>query len=436
MSTPFAAQRTARLPRPWIDGALEAAGNALARRRDVVRIVQWIFVAIYLFLLLAPLLTPLAPAHAQWFPRLATMAEALFWGIWWPAVLLSVMVFGQFWCGLFCPDGTLTEEASRRGLALKIPAGMRHGALPLGLFAVLALIEQLSGARHSHAGTVLLLGTVSISAIATGFLYGRGKRVWCRYLCPTESIFSLLSRCAVLHFKVDRATWDAAPRPVPKPVDCPPLLDIRRLTSNEKCSMCGRCSGHRDAVKLSLRSPGHEIALLRDDQARIWEAGGIVFVLVGLLYGLIYGAHGPWHDPIATALPSTWPGVIGDLMSTLAVAAALGGGVAALLLAAARGRRATACRLAYGLIPLAGVGLVLSALEHSFDLLMRSGWLDDANTIFWVRAVLLLIAVPWSAWLGRLLLGESRQPRLTHLIYLGAALLLASAYLLAPVAPR
>ncbi|THF67587.1 4Fe-4S binding protein [Pseudothauera nasutitermitis] len=414
---------------------MRAFGDTLRRRQDVVRALQWGFVALYLFLLFVPLLAPLAPAHGAFFARVAHWAEALFWGFWWPAVILSMMLFGQFWCGVFCPDGALTEFASRRGLGRKIPPWMRRAALPLALFALIVVYEHLSGARHSHGGTLLVLGTVSLGAVLTGLLYGRGKRVWCRYLCPTASIFSMLARCAVLHFKVDREAWDRAPRPLPGAVDCPLLLDVRRLRSNEKCSMCGRCSGHRDAVRLAWRAPGQELATLGDGEVREWEAVGILFVLIGLFYGAMHWQGSAWHGWLAAALGGAggWRGgTAAALLAILLAAGTLGGTIGLLLLAAARGRYREACRLAYGLIPLGGAGLMLGAMEHSFAILRRADVLLDATHLHALRAMVLMVAAAWSVVLGMRMqraVGRARG------FYPMSVLLLLIAYLFAPVSP-
>jgi len=367
---------------------MKAFGDFLHHRQDAVRRVQWVMVAVYFSLLLGPVL---APASA-----LGLVAEAVFWGVWWPLVILSMMVFGQFWCGVLCPDGTVSECASRHGKGAKPTETLRWGWWPLVLFDLVTLFSDASDAHHSSWGTLAAVGGMSVLALATGLWFGRGRRVWCRYLCPAGSVFSLLARCSILHFKVDRAVWDAAPRPAPKPVDCPLLLDVRRLTSNEKCNMCGRCSGHRGAVELSWRKPGSEIEGLKADEVRPWDAVGICFVLIGLSFG---GLH--------------WTG---DFVAILAVALGLGSAVTMLLvLAAGKGW----ARLAYGLIPLAGFGLFLGAAEHSLALL------DLTILLPWLRGGFVALGLAWSARLGWVL-AEGWRGRI---VYGAILVVLAFAYL-------
>lgn len=357
---------------------LQALGDLVQRRQDVVRGTQWAVVSLYAVLMLGPVLALATDPHGRVFARMAQFTEAMFWGLWWPAVIVTMMLFGQVWCGLMCPDGLLTETASRHGRALKPPAWMRRDGLALALFVLVTFASDATDAHRSHWGTLLTVGTLTLAAVATGLVYGRGKRIWCRYLCPAGSLFSLLARCAVLHFRVDRQRWDTAPKPVPRAVECPLLLDVRRLISNEKCNMCARCSGHRGAVELAARPPGSEIATLQDSDARGWDAAGISYVLIGLGYGGAIG-HGDWR-----------------LIAALTLGA--GSFTAAMLAIAALGRRALAIRIAYGLIPLGGIGLALGAVEHSFALLAEAGVQTGAAEA-WLRVCALAIGTAWSGWL-------------------------------------
>jgi polyferredoxin len=408
-----------RWPSPAV---IQSFGDLLQRRQDVIRRIQWLFVALYATLLIGPVVLPSLAANQALIEQLTRSAQFVFWGLWWPGVLLGTMLFGQFWCGILCPDGALTEFASRHGRHGKIPAWLRRGGWPLLAFTLITLLEHLIDAHRYAATTLLTVGGTTALAIVCGLLLGKGKRVWCRYLCPVGGVFSLLARCAVFHFKVDRAVWDAALRPLPKPIDCPPLLDVRRLRSNEKCSMCGRCSGHRDAVKLALRKPGDEISTMPAQEARIGDAMGIMLVLIGLTFGLVHW-RGSWPHRVLTqslqehALAAasgidawrwllrvpigqgaTGADAIAGLGAILLLALLVTAVLAALLVAVAGGRMQRAGQLAYSLIPLAGFGLVGAALAHASSILGVVGPGDWPGAS--LLHLLLGIGAVWSWQLG------------------------------------
>lgn len=410
-------------------GWLQRAGDTLQRRQAVVRRIQWLFVGIYYFLLIVPAVLPHPASRAEVFSSLAGWAEILFWGIWWPAVILGTMLFGQFWCGVFCPDGALTEKISGHGRGGKIPGWVRWPGWPLLAFSVVLVYEHLVDAYRVPRAILLSVGGASLLALLCGYFFGRGKRVWCRYLCPASSLFSLLARCAIFHFKVDREAWDSAPKPLPRAVDCPPLLDVRRLRSNEKCSMCGRCSGHRNAVALALRAPGSEIVGMDEGEIRLADAAAICLVLIGLCYSAIHGRDG--------VLAAYWQGAgwAGSpaLAGVLLTALLLGTAVAGLLWAVGGFRRVAACHLAYSLIPLAGCGLFLGTLEHSFKLLSEAGLALEA-WFFGIRLVFVVLGAAWAWCLGWQVLQRWHGPSsgrygLLHALSLGA---LAVLYQLAP----
>lgn len=139
------------------DGWLQRVGDTLQQRQDVIRRLQWCFVAIYYFLLIVPALLPQPASRAELFTSLAGIAEIVFWGIWWPGVILSMLLFGQFWCGVFCPDGALTEFASRHGRGGKIPGWVRWSGWPLAAFSLVVLYEHLVDA-YSAPRAILLTG--------------------------------------------------------------------------------------------------------------------------------------------------------------------------------------------------------------------------------------------------------------------------------------
>jgi polyferredoxin len=448
---------------------LARLGDWMAAHRNAIVVLQWVIVTLYAVLVVLPALLPhpnpearlfssdfgaaslvapaccttpggaalqeKMPAAAAWYERLVLLAQYLFWGIWWPFVILSMMLVGRVWCGVLCPEGALAEFASRHGRGGAIPRWMRWAGWPFLAFVLTTVYGQLISVYEYPQAALLILGGSTVAAVGVGYLYGRGKRVWCRYLCPVSGVFALLARLAPIHFKVDRDTWNTHPQRI-HAVDCPPLLNVKRLDGMAQCHACGRCSGHRDAVALAMRSPSAEI--VGGDAPKPWEAPLLLFGMLGVATGAFQWTVSPWfvrlkqatagwlidHDAdwlfgdspawwLLTRYPAendvfTWLDGAVILVWIFGVAMLLGGTAWLAMRAAARVAGADWRRLALGLTPLAGLGLFLGLSMMTATHLRAEGvalgWLAN------LRIALLAIAVLWSAWLGLRLSGDGRGP--------------------------
>lgn len=440
-------------PLPLAGSALRPPGPALLARYGewlrthaaAVRVAQWSVVAVYAVLLVVPACLPLPPDDARAFDNVTVFAQWAFWGLWWPFVILSMLVAGRTWCGVLCPEGTLTEAASRVGLGLSAPRWLKWAGWPFVAFALTTVYGQLVSVYQYPKAALLVLGGSTLAAIAVGLLFGRDKRVWCRHLCPVNGVFGLLSRLAPVHFRVDRAAWSRnAGRIAIHPVNCAPMVRIRRMTGNAECHMCGRCSGHLAAVELAARAPDREIVSIEPQAASRWDAMLVVVGLIGISIGAFQWSASPWlvrakvaatewivaHGPawlledgapwwLLTHYPDandvfTWldgalvVGYIG------AAAATLSASVFALLALAARilpaPRVAQVWRLSYALVPLAGLGVFLGLSSLTATLAKAEGarlaWLPFA------RGAVLAAGSAWSlalAW--RMLAPAQTRPR-------------------------
>lgn len=413
------------------NSALNSLGDAMRRHAALIRRLQWAVVTFYAVLLVTPALLPLPNSQARILDDLTLLAQFIFWGLWWPFVLLSIVLFGRLWCGLLCPEGSLSEWASQHGRGQGVPRWMRWGGWPTLAFCLTTVYGQLISVYDYAQAALLILGGSTLAAILVGLLYGRGKRVWCRYLCPVSGVFALLARLAPVHFKVDEQRWLENPQPRLPPPNCAPLLDIRRMRGAAECHACGRCSGQRGAVRLIARSSNQEILHSPAQSVSHWDTRLLLFGVIGLAMGAFQWTVSPWfialkqtlaewlvkrdiYWPLETSAPwwllTHYPQV-NDIFSwldgavilcyLLGSALLIGGGLWVLVRAAAqtiRGAERAFQQLALTLIPLGAAGLFLGLSATTVKLLRYEGFV-----LAWVlpaRAALLGAAMAWSLWLA------------------------------------
>ncbi|KVM67932.1 MULTISPECIES: 4Fe-4S binding protein [Burkholderia] len=428
MSTPVGGARWSRL---------SEAGHWMQRHGALIRGIQWVVVAVYAFLILVPAFTPLPDDTAHLWNNLTLAAQFVFWGIWWPFVLLSMVMLGRVWCGVLCPEGALAEFASRFGRGRAIPRWMRWGGWPFVAFGITTIYGQMVSVYQYPRAVLLVLGGSTFAAMVIGLLYGREKRVWCKYLCPVNGVFALLARLAPLRFKVDEVAWrrsytqgEHGHRVIP--INCAPLVPLRNMKGAAACHMCGRCSGHRDAIALTMRSPSEEVVQLGDAQASAWDTALILYGLLGVAIGAFHWSASPWFVTIKQWLAGwlidhdiTWPletnapwfllthypeqndvfsWLDGGLVVSYIVGTGLVYGTALLIVLSAatamlgRFERVRLHHLTQALIPLAGAGVFLGLSATTLSLLRAEHLpLDWASP---VRISILVGSNLWSAWLA------------------------------------
>ncbi len=280
---------------------LQRLGDAMQQHRLFIQGVQWFVVIFYFTLLIWPALLPMPKDYVHIYENLILFAQFIFWGIWWPFVMLSMVLVGRVWCGVFCPEGFLSEWSSHHGLGHSIPRWMRWGGWPFVAFVLTTIYGQLISVYEYPKAALLILGGSTIVAMIIGFIYGQGKRVWCRHLCPANGVFSLLSRLAPIHFSVDQKKWNQAPHRT-SAVNCAPLVSVRNMTGNSNCHMCGRCSSHRNAVTLKGRSVNKEIISISKNDANPWDIALLFLGLLGVATGAFQWSASPWFVSIKQRL--------------------------------------------------------------------------------------------------------------------------------------
>ena len=432
MAAPAFPLRTFGL-REAVDAHLARFGDWLRARGRLIQAVQWTVVAVYAVLVIVPAVLPL-PGNAQhvW-DDLTLAAQFAFWGIWWPFVLVSMVLVGRAWCGVLCPEGTLTEFASRWSRGYAIPHWITWGGWPFVAFAGTTVYGQMTSVYGYPKPVLVVLGGSTVAAIVIGLLYGRNKRVWCRYLCPVNGVFAVLAKLAPVSFQVDRPVWAASPKPTKRSsFNCAPLVPVKAMRGAGSCHMCGRCSGHRGAVSLGLRSPNHEIVHVSGDEPSSEQTGLILFGMMALAVGAFQWSSSPWYVEakqwLATWLVErglTWPlehaapwFVLTNYPEKNDVLTLLDGGLLLAYIAGATvvlglalsGSVALATRalgpfsarrfhhLTQTLIPVAGCGIFLGLSALTVTFLRGDGIV--VPYVPEIRAALLAGASLWSVWLA------------------------------------
>ena len=278
--------------KPEPQGRLEKVGLFLRKNRRLIIAIQWVIVVLYAAMVIIPAFLPLPPEDAHIWDNLRLFAQFCFWGLWWPGVMIATVTMGRVWCGFFCPEGAMTEWISQYGRGKALPRWLKWTGWPFVAFVMTTVYGQLVSVYEYPQAALLVLGGSTIAALGIGLLYGREKRIWCRYLCPASGVFAVLAKIAPLHYKVDRAAWDRHQGDY-EPVNCAPLLDVRRMTSASECHSCGRCAGQRDAVTYSARSPFAEILDL-DAPAKTPDALTLVYGVLGVATAAFQWTLSPW----------------------------------------------------------------------------------------------------------------------------------------------
>lgn len=425
--------------RARIDARLMAFGEWLKRHQSIIQTVQWVIVGVYLLLVAVPAFLPLPDRLAHIWTHLTLLAQFCFWGLWWPFVLLSMVLVGRAWCGFLCPEGALAEAVSRHGRGLAVPRWITWKGWPFVAFACTTIYGQMVSVYQYPKPALLILGGSTAGAMLVGYFYGRNKRVWCRYLCPVNGVFGLLAKLAPIHFNVDRQAWAASRQSLHKPgqgglqaVNCAPLVALRTMRGGADCHMCGRCSGFRGAIHLQMRSPNDEIVHVSGAAAKPWETLLIIIGLMGIAAGAFHWSASPWFIDAKQALagwlidhgltmlvaaqPPWW--ILtnypdrGDTQTLLdgfvlityifATAVVIGAGVAAALAAATLSlgpwKAQRFHHLAQALIPIAACGVFLGLSALTVTILRGEG--IQLPFVAAARGLLLAGAAVWSLHLA------------------------------------
>ncbi len=217
-------------------------------------------------------------------------ASISIWVIWWSLLIISLALFGRFWC-LMCPFGAAGDWIQRRSfykrindtfsLNRKLPAKFRNLSLAAVFFLVITWADFQFNLVNSPLNTayfiVALLGVIVIISIIFE------RRSFCRYVCPITGLAGLYSMFAPFELRSkDREICKTCREKYcisgnEKGYPCPVFEYPGTMEKNTHCILCTECvkTCHRSNISFNLRSFAGDfltISKTRTDEA--------VFVLI------------------------------------------------------------------------------------------------------------------------------------------------------------
>lgn len=255
-----------------------------ALRKRYFLVWQLLALVLFVILIFVPPWLPEPPEDATPLTHFTPLAIYVMWGIWFPMVLLSVIWVGRAWCGMFCPQGAVSEWASQVGLKRGVPDWIQWSGMPILSFLLITTLGQTLGVRDHPEAILELFGGTLLLALISGLLFAHRQRAWCRHLCPIGLLLGIFSRLgsAFFSFKALRSGGD---RYCTKCL-CPTMVDIRYKSESRHCIACFRCvtPGARNGVNLYFQHPGWEVESIREHNPNLAEVA-FLFLATGIALG-------------------------------------------------------------------------------------------------------------------------------------------------------
>ena len=238
-------------------------------------------------------------------PQEHNPANVVVWGVWWPTLVLSVVISARAWCG-YCPMPVLSDGInSLRRKPRPVPDLLARYGVWIGMvgFAAILLAEHASHMfTDAHATSVLLLSILS-GATVTNFFFGR--RSWCKHICPLGRMVGYCSSLSIMELATNSnvCSSQCQTHDCVKEKSCPMGLHPSAAAASKDCVMCLSClkSCKHQSVRIDARLPWHEL-----NNREKWDLITATFAVS--LTGLVLAVKLPSWGPLARLYEQLQPG--------------------------------------------------------------------------------------------------------------------------------
>ncbi|MEK7850324.1 MAG: 4Fe-4S binding protein, partial [Deltaproteobacteria bacterium] len=218
---------------------IERIEGFLVRNRDRFGYIHFGMFILFLALFLIPPFLPAPPEEAKPWNNFVLFAKFAVWGLWFPLILASVIIFGRAWCGLFCPQGALSEFLNKRGEDRAVPKWLRWEGTPIMSFIIITVLGQLVAVRDYPKPMLLIFGGTTVLAALLGYRYTNGRRAWCRNLCPVGLLLGIFSRLGMVGITPPPSPpYQGGDKRGVGNVVCPLYINLNNKVASRHCIEC------------------------------------------------------------------------------------------------------------------------------------------------------------------------------------------------------